>query len=207
MGLKRKRNLKVDNTTNYAICILKELDTEYLEDYVKVHDSGMEAEEEKESQLQKIIQDQNGSIPLPIIKYVENPIRALYNTITLKKRIKWNKDCSNEYIEDLSVVAGLMTKVNGTDNTKTIQPGDNIDMQKYIENNILDDTPNTVNKIQTVIDTGNKNGLLESVENTPPSTDAHLEKNLEPLEHLQNNISRCHPKLLSTTFLTNALTM
>lgn len=99
MGLKRKRNLKIDNTARYAVYFLKEINNDYLEDYVEVHDSGMEADEEKESQLQKIIQNKDGSIPLPIIKQIENAARNLYGGINMEKEIKWRNDCKNEYIE------------------------------------------------------------------------------------------------------------
>lgn len=112
MGFKRKRNIKVDSETGYTVLFLRDLGAEQLEDYVEVHDSGMEAEEEKEIQLQKIIQEENGSIPLPVIRRVDNPIRESYGKKSLPRRIRWTRDCGNEYIEDVSVVEQLIGRVN-----------------------------------------------------------------------------------------------
>lgn len=99
MGLKRKRNLKIDNTMRYNVCVLGDLDNEYLEDYVEVHDTGMEADEEKEIQLQKIMQGQGGSIPLPVIVPNDSPVQGLYPKLRIRNHIRWNKDCKNEYVD------------------------------------------------------------------------------------------------------------
>ena len=116
MVLKRKRNLKADASTNYAIYVLDLLEAEYLEDYIEVRDSGMEAEEEKETQLQKIIQDRDGSIPLPVIKQIENPVRSEIDKIPVtNKRIKWHRDCPNEYIEDVTVVENFLQELDKKD--------------------------------------------------------------------------------------------
>ncbi|KAI5169474.1 hypothetical protein PAEPH01_0746 [Pancytospora epiphaga] len=100
MGLKRKRNLKVDLITKYNVFILSELHSEYLEDYIEARDTGMEADEEKEIQLQKIIQENGGNIPLPVIAQVENPVRKFYGPVSTKERIRWSNDVPNECIED-----------------------------------------------------------------------------------------------------------
>lgn len=115
MGLKRKRNLKIDNTMNYRVCILRDLDSEYLEDYVEVHDSGMEADEEKEIQLQKIMQGAGNEIPLPVVRKIDNPALAMYKDIKIKKHIKWNVDCKNEYIEDATDAGKKMELKNPTE--------------------------------------------------------------------------------------------
>lgn len=100
MALKRKRNLKVDNVMNYSVFTLGDLKADDLEDYIESRDTGMEADEEKEVHLQKIIQQQARSIPLPRISHFDNPARKLYPPKRLPKHLKWSKDCPNRYIDD-----------------------------------------------------------------------------------------------------------
>lgn len=112
MGHKRKRNLKIDNSAQYAVHFIKDLNDEYLENYIEVCDSGMEADEEKESQLQNIIRQKDRSIPLPVIKTINNEARKMYGYKCLKKRIKWHSDCLNEYIEDYHAIEALINSEN-----------------------------------------------------------------------------------------------
>ncbi|KAI4291572.1 hypothetical protein PAPHI01_0846 [Pancytospora philotis] len=100
MALKRKRNLKVDVAAKYSIHLLEHLDAGALEDYVETHDTGMEADEEKEIQLQSIIRGSGASIPLPVIERVPNPARAAFVAAEARHHIKWNRDVRNEYIGD-----------------------------------------------------------------------------------------------------------
>lgn len=114
MALKRKRNLKVDVTAKYSVCLLKSLDGSDLEDYVETHDTGMEADEEKEIQLQSIMKGSGASIPLPIIAQVSNPARSLFSPTKFKCRIKWHKDVPNEYIGDAEEARALAQKLMHT---------------------------------------------------------------------------------------------
>ncbi|KAI5149619.1 hypothetical protein ENBRE01_1015, partial [Enteropsectra breve] len=89
---------KVDTSTAYRIFKISDLADTELEDYVEVRDTGMEADEEKEEHLQRIIQGRGRDIPIPVVKEISNPARALYKNKKIKKIVIWNKDCENEYI-------------------------------------------------------------------------------------------------------------
>lgn len=102
MVLKRKRNLKIDVTATYSVYLLRDLDYDEIEDYVENRDTGMEAEEEKEVPLQNVIRGMTCGIPIPIIVETENLSRSFFSEKHLKKKIVWERDCSNEYIEDKS---------------------------------------------------------------------------------------------------------
>lgn len=114
MVIKRKRNLKIDVTTNYSVFLLRDLIQEELEDYVENRDTGMEAEEEKEIHLQNVIKGTGKEIPLPVIVEVENPSRAFYDKKKFKEKIFWEKDCGNEYVEtkdDLEAEKEMLLKI------------------------------------------------------------------------------------------------
>lgn len=100
MVLKRKRNLKIDSSAVYSVFLLRDLNIDEIEDYVEARDTGMEADEEKEVHLQKIIKGENKDIPLPVIEILPIESRAKYKKKTLKRHIEWDKDCRNIYIED-----------------------------------------------------------------------------------------------------------
>lgn len=99
---KRKRNVKVDPAEKYQIVDLEELDFSNLEEFtLPPIDSGMEAEEEKELHLKKIIDSGSGHIPIPVIKEVENPAKDFYKSIELPhKYINWKEDVCNSYFMD-----------------------------------------------------------------------------------------------------------
>lgn len=100
MVLKRKRNLKIDATTSYSVFLTRDLNPEEMEDYVEARDTGMEADEEKEIHLQNIIKGQKSDIPLPVITEITNVSRSFFPEKSLKRRIVWEKDCENLYIEN-----------------------------------------------------------------------------------------------------------
>lgn len=100
MVLKRKRNLKIDSTSTYSVFLLRDMDKSEIEDYVENRDTGMEAEEEKEVHLQNIIKGTGKEIPIPVIVELENISRNFYEKKELKRKICWEKDCPNEYIEN-----------------------------------------------------------------------------------------------------------
>lgn len=152
MALKRKRNLKVDNTMKYSVCILHDLKSDELEDYVETRDTGMEADEEKEIHLQKIMQREAETIPLPRITTFVNPAREVYAVRKLKRRIKWSKDCTNTYIEDeadRSVKAEVCQADEQTD--------DNIEEIKRIKVN------SQINKINNNNDNQNDNSHINKI--------------------------------------------
>lgn len=99
MVLKRKRNLKIDTSISYAVFLVRDLDINETEDYIENRDTGMEADEEKEVHLQNIMKGTGDNIPIPVICEIENESRKHYKKRELKKRIIWEKDCTNEYIE------------------------------------------------------------------------------------------------------------
>lgn len=100
MPLTGKRNVKIDSKQPIHVVIMNEVEANNLEDYVEVVDSGMEACEEKEVHLQGVKRGSNATIPLPVIEVFDNPARNLYPGMLTKKKIKWSKDCPNEYIFD-----------------------------------------------------------------------------------------------------------
>jgi hypothetical protein len=102
MAYKRKRNVKVENDVSYRVVEQEELDESQLEDYIPPSiDTGMEADEEKEVHLRKIIEAGAGDIPIPVIAEVENPARELYSKFRPKSRyINWMEDARNEYLLD-----------------------------------------------------------------------------------------------------------
>jgi len=102
MMLKRKRNLKIEVTAIYSVFLLRDLGQDEIEDYVENRDTGMEAEEEKELPLQNVIKGTVSNIPIPVIVERENPCRSFFGPKELKRRIFWEKDCPNEYVEDRS---------------------------------------------------------------------------------------------------------
>ncbi|ELA41481.1 uncharacterized protein VICG_01465 [Vittaforma corneae ATCC 50505] len=104
MVLKRKRNLKIDTTASYSVFLLRDLNRNEVEDYLENRDTGMEAEEEKELHLQNIMKGTGKDIPIPVVAEIENISRSRYEKKELKKRIIWEKDCPNDYIEDRSDV-------------------------------------------------------------------------------------------------------
>lgn len=104
MVLKRKRNLRIENTAVYSVLHLKDLNLEEIENYIETRDTGMEAEEEKEIHLQNIIKGTNKDIPLPIINQIDNTSRRCFKILgkVKKNRIDKSKifnDCPNIYIE------------------------------------------------------------------------------------------------------------
>lgn len=100
MVLKRKRNLKIDAAANYSVFLLRDLNQDEIEDYLENRDTGMEAEEEKELHIQNIMKGTGKEIPIPVILEVENTCRAHYEKKQLKRKIVWERDCPNDYIED-----------------------------------------------------------------------------------------------------------
>lgn len=96
---KRKRNVKIDTTVKYQVVNIEELDPNHLEEFtLPPLDTGMEAEEEKEIHLKKIIDSGSGSIPIPIILKIENPAKEFYEKKNLETRyINWSKDVKNHY--------------------------------------------------------------------------------------------------------------
>jgi hypothetical protein len=122
MVLKRKRNLKVDVTSIYSVFLLKDLDPDELEDYTENRDTGMEADEEKEIHLQNIIKGNEQSIPLPVIREINNRSRECYKKIEQEKRkIRWEKDCSNETIASSNLTINSIAN----NNTITQSPSSN----------------------------------------------------------------------------------
>jgi hypothetical protein len=102
MAYKRKRNVRIENDAGYRVLRLEELDESQAEDYVPPSiDTGMEADEEKEVHLRKIIEAGTGDIPIPVIAEVDNPARALYTQFKPRSRyINWMEDARNEYLLD-----------------------------------------------------------------------------------------------------------
>lgn len=102
MVYKRKRNVKIDNGNRYVVCRPGTVDVEALEEYVPpAMDTGMEADEEKEMHLKKIIEKGIGDIPIPVIAEVDNGARAGYGKYVQGSRyINWTEDARNEYLLD-----------------------------------------------------------------------------------------------------------
>lgn len=102
MVYKRKRNVRIDNSLKYPVRRLDSLDGLALEEYVPpALDTGMEADEEKELHLRKIIERGAGDIPIPVITEVLNPARELYGRYTYRNRyVRWVEDAGNEYLLD-----------------------------------------------------------------------------------------------------------
>lgn len=96
---KRKRNVKVDATEELLVVDLSSLDPNDLEEFaLPPIDTGMEAEEEKELHLKKIIDSGTGNIPIPVIKKIKNPAKTLYKKIpTSTSYVNWKKDVVNQY--------------------------------------------------------------------------------------------------------------
>ncbi|KAG5860109.1 hypothetical protein KMI_03g05600 [Encephalitozoon hellem] len=100
MVYKRKRNVKIDNTQPYPIYKPGASDVSSLEEYVPPSlDTGMEADEEKELHLKKIMEGEKGSIPIPVIVEVHNPAREIYGRYVPRRRyVEWNEDAENKYL-------------------------------------------------------------------------------------------------------------
>lgn len=107
----------MDPMTNYSVYLLRDLDHDDIEDYIENRDTGMEAEEEKEIHLQDIIKGTGTDIPLPVIVEINNTSRSLFSKKELKKKINWETDCDNEYIEnkqDLEIEKQLLSNIKET---------------------------------------------------------------------------------------------
>lgn len=102
MVYKRKRNVKIDNNKKYTICKPNTVEALCLEEYIPPSiDTGMEADEEKEIHLKRIIEGGVGHIPIPIMKEIDNPARNVYGQYKPRSRyITWCGDAKNEYILD-----------------------------------------------------------------------------------------------------------
>ncbi|ADM11716.1 uncharacterized protein Eint_061090 [Encephalitozoon intestinalis ATCC 50506] len=100
MVYKRKRNVKIDNGLPYAIYKPGSFDVSSLEEYVPPSlDTGMEADEEKELHLKKIMEGEKGNIPIPVITKVDNPAREIYGKYVPKRKyVEWIGDAENEYL-------------------------------------------------------------------------------------------------------------
>lgn len=96
--LKRRRNKKLEHEVKYDVVMDTEVDAEMLETYKAANIStGMEAEEEKEHHLRKIITHGCGDIPTPVISVQEDYIR--YGEYRRPKEfVKWSDDVPNEVV-------------------------------------------------------------------------------------------------------------
>ncbi|KMV66010.1 hypothetical protein M970_061100 [Encephalitozoon cuniculi EcunIII-L] len=102
MAYKRKRNVKVDHSQMYPVYKPGSFDVSSLEEYIPPSlDTGMEADEEKELHLKKIMEGEKGSIPIPIMVEVNNPARQMYGKYIPRRRyVEWAGDAENEYLLD-----------------------------------------------------------------------------------------------------------
>ncbi|AFN83203.1 hypothetical protein EROM_061110 [Encephalitozoon romaleae SJ-2008] len=100
MAYKRKRNVKIDNSQPYSIYKPGVSEASSLEEYIPPSlDTGMEADEEKELHLKKIMEGEKGSIPIPVIVEVYNPAREAYGRYTPRRRyVEWSGDAENKYL-------------------------------------------------------------------------------------------------------------
>ena len=93
---KRKKNVKIDSTEKFEVIDTEDLDPLYLDEFtLPPIDSGMEAEEEKEVHLKKIIEQKTGEIPVPVIFETENLFVKKY--IHPETYVKYHKDVNIEY--------------------------------------------------------------------------------------------------------------
>lgn len=102
MAYKRKRNVKIDNGAEYAVNKPGDADVSGLEEYVPpALDTGMEADEEKELHLKRIMEGGKGDIPIPVIVEAESPAREAYgHYVRGRKYVEWGGDGENGYLMD-----------------------------------------------------------------------------------------------------------
>ncbi|WUR02556.1 uncharacterized protein VNE69_02083 [Vairimorpha necatrix] len=111
---KRKKSLKIDNTEKIKVLDMKDIDPSCLEEFtLPPIDSGMEAEEEKEVHLKKVIENKKGDIPVPVILEVDDYVSI--RNIVPSKYCKYHKDVNISYWfsdEDYELIKGLQIDEN-----------------------------------------------------------------------------------------------
>ncbi|KAM0680950.1 hypothetical protein GINT2_000732 [Glugoides intestinalis] len=135
----------MDPMSNYSVYLLRDLDQDDIEDYIENRDTGMEAEEEKEIHLQDIIKGTGKDIPLPVIVEVKNSSRSLFDKKELGKKITWEKDCDNEYIEnkqDLEIEKQLLSNTKDIVQKVNLSGNANADKSSFIPVEPLSDYNN-----------------------------------------------------------------
>ncbi|TBU13730.1 hypothetical protein CWI38_0350p0040 [Hamiltosporidium tvaerminnensis] len=117
--MKRIRNKKFETSAAYYVYDEKEIDINYIQDYIPPSIStGMEAEEEKEIHLKEIISGKKEKIPIPLIEYTEN--KEEENLFKRgKEYIKYTEDVPNEYILDDEDIE--FCKINNIPDTELIK--------------------------------------------------------------------------------------
>lgn len=96
--IKRRRNKKLEHEVKYNVLMNTEVNAELLETYKASNIStGMEADEEKEHHLRKIITQGCGDIPTPVISIQEDYVR--YGEYRRPREfVKWCDDVPNDAI-------------------------------------------------------------------------------------------------------------
>lgn len=96
--IKRRRNKKLEHEVKYNVLMDTEVDAELLETYKASNIStGMEAEEEKEHHLIKIITQGCGDIPTPVVQIQEDYVH--YGEYRRPREfVKWSDDVPNDAV-------------------------------------------------------------------------------------------------------------